>query len=273
MPIYGNPIIKIDGDQTDRVGIRTLTLSQMWQPSSGDLSLPDLDGEEPAAPAVPGGLLLVGRQRKPQAGGFRTYWQFEGVNGNGKDVTFKTRGQSYDYGFDGGMQTVSAIKNPNIGTLLNQFGGQPLPDGTLFWPQFLPSQAASGPRVPDNSNSQQINPLFGFDSYYVIDGTWSYRYVSFTGREAPLDSVGFAVGTSALPGTVPTGIDASGRNWLVCAPRITRRGPVLDIVESYWLSEPGGWRKPIYSKTQGNGSGNNGGAIQASGPIQGSGSL
>ena len=67
--IYGTPGIHIEDDVTDRIGIRTLVLAQMWQASTWPLSMAELDAETPAAPEVPGGLLLMGRQTRRFGGG------------------------------------------------------------------------------------------------------------------------------------------------------------------------------------------------------------
>src|SRR5688500_4018639 len=101
--IYGEPTIKVDDDQTDRIGIRTLVLSRMWQPSRWPLTIEELDGEMPGVPEVPGGMLFVGRQTRRQGGAVRTHWSFEGIDGDGKSVTFRTRGNSLDFQFDPGF--------------------------------------------------------------------------------------------------------------------------------------------------------------------------
>src|SRR5690349_7381453 len=107
--IYGNPSYRIESDQTDRIGIRTLTISTLWQPSRGDMTIAQMDEEAPPPPTVAAGVRFVGRQTHPDGGALRTRWMFEGIDGDGKSVTFKDRARSEDYSFQPGFSQKSIM--------------------------------------------------------------------------------------------------------------------------------------------------------------------
>ncbi len=257
--IYGRPGIHVDDDQTDRIGIRTLRLSQMWQASRGDMSMVELDGEEPGAPDVPGGLWFIGRQRVRQGGVLRTSWTFEGVGGDGKDVTFKTRGNSPDFGFTPGFAELPIQRNPRFRKLRTDFEGSLL-DSEVIWPEWLSDSntavdsgfsdvaaaiGLSGNLRPttDASGGGRPNPMFGQQSYFALQGgTYWYRYAARSEGEIP-QIEGKLFTSGSLPGAARS---FANRNWLGVGAPYTRRGPVVEVTEMYWLSEEGGWPKPIY---------------------------
>jgi hypothetical protein len=249
--IYGKPSIKITKDTTDRNGLRTLVLSQLWQPQgNAPLSIEDQDAQEPDVPAVPGGVLFIGRQRAPEKGGFRTYWTFEGIGGNGKDVTFKDRAHSIDYWFEGSLSERSLLELPNIQDILNQFNGV-AQDGQIIWQPTLPGGASNGAMV--GAPSGAVNPLFGYQSSFVNDGTYHFRYLSNGYGSIPFSNAGKVMETGKLPGTPPTtesvnANERTGRNWLAMPPAPRRVGPVYEVLESFWLSREGGWPTQIYPK-------------------------
>ncbi|HSI10717.1 MAG TPA: hypothetical protein VK961_01675 [Chthoniobacter sp.] len=236
--IYGNPQIHIDDDHTDRIGIRTLVLSQIWQPSRWPLSLAELDEEKPDVPAVPGGVMFIGEQTRRTSGVLRTTWTFEGINGDGKSVTFKDRSNSVDYSFEPGFSQVPITRHPYWSTLKTKFGAQ-LTDNQVTWPEYIPASDSSGPVVGDDQG--KANPMLGQDDFVRMEGTYSFRYAATT-LGAALAGVG-KIATS-LPGRAPS---FPRRNWLKAPSPWQRRGPVLEITEVYWLSGEGGWPAEIYS--------------------------
>jgi len=238
MSLYGKPTLHVEDDTTDRIGIRTLVLAQIWQPPTQNASVLDLDAAEPPPPPIPGGLWLIGRQRKPIRGGFKTFWTYEGINGDGKDVTFKDRSNSPDYSFEPGFAQCSIIMHPSFDQLASTFNGQVL-DGQVVWPQWLPGGTENG-AVKDDSDGK-VNPMFGRQDFYSMQGTYHFRYASLTLGQSQ-NGIGQIAG--ALPGQPPSFPD---RNWLKAPAPWQRRGPVIDITEVYWLSDQGGWPKEIYS--------------------------
>lgn len=237
--IYGTPIIHIDDDFTDRIGIRTLVLSQLWQPTTWPLSLVELDAQKPDIPDVPGGVQFIGEQTRRHGGALRTTWTFEGIAGDGKDVTFKGRSNSPDYSFEPGFSQTSLVKHPNWQPLKKSWNGQVL-DGKVFFPEFISSSSmSSGPVV--GASAGQTNPLFGHTDFFRMEGTYSFRYAAFTYGVAP-GAIGKIAG--ALPGVPPT---VKNRNWLFASAPFQRRGPIIEITEVYWLSGEGGWPPQIYT--------------------------
>ena len=68
MPIYGTPALNILDDQTDRIGIRTMVLALIWQPSRWPMSIGEYDAERPAPPAMGGDWNFMATRRGAMAG-------------------------------------------------------------------------------------------------------------------------------------------------------------------------------------------------------------
>jgi hypothetical protein len=249
--LYGTPKWDVGDDSTDRIGIRTLTISKFWQASQWGPNTvdPQLDKNFPSPPPVSAGVVLIGQQTRRNGGGFRTFWTFEGVNGDGRSVTFKGRTNSLDFLFDPGFSQVSIQLLPNFAALLAQYGGQVTGDSVL-WPPTVPSGQSTTPGFNmDQSGSGKTNPMFGQQDWLRLEGTYSFRYASFT---PPTNANVGTILNGNLPGVTPEA--PGGRNWLMAPTPWKRRGPVYDITEIYWLSGPGGWPTPIYGGGSGSGS-------------------
>jgi len=275
MSIYGTPVVKVETDITDRIGIRTLVLSKMWQPSSSTLTQNQLDAEAPQVPEVDQTiLLLVGQQNRPYGGCYKTTWTFEGVNSGvnvgssgaaynqtsampGKTVTFKDRSHSFDFGFDSGFAQVPIQTHPFFQQMIAQFGGYPDPSsGQVIWTAFMPSGTANaGAGMPGGaaaSGTQKSNPLFGRQDFLSLDGQYHHHYAELKLPDDLFDGAGTIFATKDLPGVPPTIADPSkdsvnGRNWLKVPPTYKRRGLIYEIMETYWLSWAGGWPVALYS--------------------------
>ena len=255
--IHGTPLVKRQSDTTDLIGIRTLVLSQIWMPSSSTLTQDQIDAEEPDVPSVSGGLLLVGEQTVPFGGCYKTLWTFEGVNGNGKDVTFKDRAHTLDYAFDPGFSQMEIQKHPFFQDMLTQYGGFPDPEsGRVIWPQMMPNQGtaiAPGMLGYSSAASGAVNPMFDFQDYFSLEGSYRCRYAALSLPTSLYTGIGTIFATDKLPGGPPTNLpadpDGTIRNWLKLPPPYKRRGVIFDITEIYWLSGRGGWPTPIYSQT------------------------
>lgn len=253
--IYGTPTIIIEDDHTDQVGMRTLILSLMWQVSRWPMDLDQLDAEKPVAPEVPGGMWLIGSQTRRQGGALRTHWHYEGINGDGKSVTFKTRGNSPHYGFEPGFAELPIQQNSKISKLLDEFAGQPV-DNQIFWPLELPETSTGQGGLSGGSTrigfgsggttegSKKINPMFGRQSYFALQGgTYWYRYMATDERSIP-HIEGKVFKATSLPGRAR---NVPGRDYLGVGAPYIRRGPAaIEVVEQYWLSDEGGWPKEIY---------------------------
>lgn len=258
--IYGTPSYRTHHDSTDRVGIRTLVISMVWQATGTNLTEALITAQTPGYPPVSAGMYFIGRQTIQEQGRMRTLWTFEGINGDGKNVTFKVRGLSNDYGFDGSFSEVSLLKNKHWFQLRDNFGLQQL-DGQITWQDTVPGAATGSGLSGGNKNTGLPNPIFGEDTFFRMEGTYWYRYVSLSPPNT--SGVGFIAG--ALPGN-PL-IIGNGRNWLMAPPKATHRGPVWDITEIFWLSGEKGWPVQIYTPG-GAGSGAGGGTGLETGGLE-----
>ncbi len=237
--IYGTPALNIANDTTDRIGIRTLILSLIWQASRWPMPIEELDAEAPPVPEVPGGLMFIGKQDQQRGGGMRRIWTFEGVDGDGKSVTFKQRHNSPDYAFAPGFSQVSILLHNNIQSLLDTYGGSVF-EGEVLFPPTISGTTETG--LGSTGGEEKANPMFGVKDFLRSEGTYTYRYAARDESEIP-DVEGKLFTSGELPGRPRRYKD---RNWLCAGAPYQRRGPVLEVQEIYWLSGPGGWPKPIY---------------------------
>jgi hypothetical protein len=242
--IYGSNNVHMVRDVTDLIGIRVLILRQYWQCDLDNPSQADIDALKPSAPTVPGGVMIMGEQTIRERGRYATLWTFQGINGDGKSVTFKDRNNSIDYGFDPGFAQVPIQVNKNFSQMLEKFQGYPSNDGTtVIWPPQLSGEAGS-PLDKEAAAASGLNPMFGIQVFFEMEGVYRHRYAS---RDLPSDlqrGVGYIAPT--LPGKPPKLTD--GRNWLKAPVAYQRKGTIFDITEYYWMSRRGGWPAPVYQR-------------------------
>ena len=248
---YGQFLLHLADAQTDLVGIRTIVRQQTWVASRSGMSQEELDAEEPAPPAMPGGMMLVGAQTRRRGGGLVTAWTWRGVRGDGKSVTFKERHNSFDSRFDPGFEQVPIQHHPDFISLRDDYGG--FVDGNdVIWSPTLAS-GSSGVRGLGGANatgSEELNPMFGRQDYFSLTGTYTHRYVSFTLDQAAerirqIHSTGQLPGRLARTLRLPTGL-----NWLKAPSQFIDLGFVYEVVETYWLSPEGGWPEVLYRGRQ-----------------------
>lgn len=244
--IYGQNTAHLIRDVTDLIGVRTLILRQYWQVTSANASQADVDAATPSAPGTSGGMLIMGTQTLKERGRYATIWTYQGINGDGKSVTFKDRGNSLDYGFDPGFSQVPIHAHRDFLDLLEKYKGYPSNDGTtVIWPPDLEAKPGGGLSL--GSQAPETNPMYGIQEYFEMEGVYRYRYASRTLPGSLHAGVGFIA--SSLPGDPPTTDD--GRNWLKAPTAFQRKGYIYDITEFYWLSRRGGWPAPVYAKGSG----------------------
>lgn len=246
--IYGRTLYHPVRDSTDLIGIRTLILRRRWTVDGTSVNQADIDAAKPAAPPVPGGLMLMGDQTVRERGCYATFWTFQGVSGDGSSVTFKDRTNSIDYGFAGGFAQVPVQVVKNFMTLLEKFQGYPSNDGTtVIWPPTLATEEADGggsPLEKTDGEATGTNPMFGIQTAFEMEGIYRFRYASRNLPQNLFSGVGYIAVN--LPGQPPRPRD--GRNWLMAVPEYDRKGNVFDITEYYWLSRRGGWPAPLYKR-------------------------
>lgn len=247
--IYGKQQLQIVQDTTDLIGIRILVFSLLWDPGTSD-PLEAL-ARTPAVPAVPGGVILVGGpQTLPSGGHLKTTWTFQGINGDGKGVTFKDRQHSIDFGFEPGFAQVPIQVIKHFQELLDTYGGYADNDGArVIWPAETPAGTTTGASgFGGDSQAGQTNPMFGVQDWFRMEGTYRFRYAAKTLPKGFYDRAGTIVQTKDLPGEPPP--TSEDRNWLFVPPPYRQKGVIKDITEMYWLSGPGGWPVPVYGRKQ-----------------------
>ena len=249
--IYGNLLYHRKNDLTDIVGIRTLVMSRLWQPSRSDLSIEQIDAEEPVSPSVPGGLLLIGSQTQPAGGLYHTSWTYEGIRGDGKGATFRTRSNTLDYGFKPGLAQVSlklwrgltGKEDKAFQGLLDKYQGYlDSESDQIIWPATMGATTSAAGLTGASKATGDFNPMFGVQDFFRMEGTYTARYCALNIPKSLSDGDGLVV--TNLPGKPqPT---TQGRNWLKVPAVWRRRGYIFEIVESFWLSGIGGWPVPVY---------------------------
>lgn len=245
--IYGQPNIHMVRDVTDIIGIRTLVLRLYWQVRMTSPSQSEIDAAKPAAPAVPGGLSIMGEQTMKERGRYSTLWTYQGINGDGKSVTFKDRANSIDFGFDPGFSQVPIQMHEDFEALAKKYGGYPSNDGTtVVWPPELGDGGTSVGLKKGEAVTGGTNPMYGIQAFFEMEGVYRYRYAETSIIGDLQAGVGFIA--KSLPGKPPGLTD--GRNWLKAPTAYQRKGFIYDITEFYWLSRRGGWPKPVYGSGQ-----------------------
>ncbi len=240
--IHGEPIVQLVNDTTDLIGIRTLVMSQFWQPTVDGLVA--ALGEKPKVPEAPEGVILVGEQTRRHGGGMRTAWTFQGINGDGNSVTFKNRDTSIDFGFEPGFAQIAIQLHPNFPEMLETYGGYPDNEGQrVIWPADMPDTKKSGGNKK-TAEAGEKNPMYGIQDWFRMEGTYRFRYAEAELPKGFYDLSGTIVPTGDLPGEPPP--TTEDRNWLFVPPPFRQRGTIKDITEMYWLSGPGGWPTPVY---------------------------
>lgn len=267
--IYGQNNVHMVRDVTDLIGIRVLLLRQYWSCDLDNPSQDDIDSLKPAAPRVPGGLLIMGEQTVRERGRYATLWTYQGINGDGKSVTFKDRRNSIDFGFDPGFSQIPIALHKDFNLLKERFGGYPGNDGTtVLWPPELSSDSTS-PLDKETARAAGQNPMYGIQAHFEMEGVYRFRYAE---RELPADlqrGVGYIA--DSLPGKPPSLKD--GRNWLKAPVAYQRKGYIYDITEFYWLSQRGGWAEPIYRKNYFGNDADGGGGLSGASSASQSGSF
>lgn len=139
--------------------------------------------------------------------------------------------------------------HPRIETLLEKFGGTRDPQtGKVTFPDQLPQKGTgSGTGLSRTGSGSRTNPMAGRTTYAVVGGEVLHTYVReqlpgdiFEDLNMILDHLPSAIPSNGRPPT------PRGRNWLKLCPRWNARGNVVQIVDRYRLSPPGGFTKELY---------------------------
>ena len=156
-------------------------------------------------------------------------------------------GNTESFEWDTSLAEEPIESHPLIETLKSNYGGTVNSEGRITFPEKISgkstgSSAGLGGGVKSRSDK---NPLFGLSTYLVTKAVFRHTYLRRTFPESILDRIGTV--QHHLPGGFPT---PQGRNWLVMAPKIARRGNLYEISEELMLSAPGGWPEAVYQLIQ-----------------------
>lgn len=167
--------------------------------------------------------------------------------------------------FDGTMGQESVRKHPNFAGLKLSYGWTKLADGREGFPEYIAQSQLQG-STGTQSDQQVPNPFFGVESYKSVEAIFRATY---TRRKVPLrviDEVGKIVAEPyywyLLGIKVP-----KGRNFLVLAPKIKKKGNVFTVTEEAQMSGPGGALRNLYNFTQLARAGRSSGVQAASGLV------
>ena len=97
-----------------------------------------------------------------------------------------------------------------------------------------------------NKSDGSPNPLYGTTSYLAMTATFRKNQTVGNVNEVAgiFDSIGKISGPSYDLISIPL---VASRNWLKLSPKITSRGGVFEVSESWMLSGAGGWNSKIYA--------------------------
>lgn len=226
----------------DRTGVVTGVVERhLKEDSSEDISLTTL--RKTAAPSM-SGIPCVNVTRGWVAG-FGIYkFSYEGF-----DDGFEPDDSDTTYELDISLSEDAIETFVNFAALRDEFGWNPTKRqfAELYTPGGKSGAALSKTADPLIALAQQKrSPLYGTDSYLAVSAHYSVTYAR---KKVPASSVAL---TNCIV-TEPRGMKlfelpewAKKRNWLCLGPRVTHRGNVAQIAESYLLSGPRGWLTQIY---------------------------
>lgn len=224
----------------DRFGVETGSIT--WHADT-------LSEAREVGDATIGGVPMTQRQISPSDKDPQTYMVTLSYEGQATDG--KPPGQEINESVEGEALFVQEPieLHPSIGTLLEKFNGYRDPaDGTVkFAPTLGSGKPSAGTGLSAGGKASSPNPLAGRKTFAVAGCEVLHTYVRdqlpsdlFDDLNAILDN---------LPGSLPSNGRPStprGRNWMKMAPRWISRGNVVQIIDRYRLSPPGGFNKELY---------------------------
>lgn len=95
----------------------------------------------------------------------------------------------------------------------------------------------------------KTSPLFGVETWFGVSAVFRKSYAVPAGRvpASLLRGIGTIVAAPQGVGAFRLPSGSSNRNWLKMAPKLQKRGNLVQIAEETALSNPGGWKSAIYS--------------------------
>jgi hypothetical protein len=244
--IFGTPgSVRVRDMEADRLGVITAVLER----DRSEGPLPDkLDWL--MTKNAPAWIVPCTRVRRTYKPGRATYvYTYEGA-----PPSWEFRDEDTVFELDGSMAQEPIQSNPNFQTLKKKYGW----DGQRReFLEFEPKTNADTGIASSNKATQIASQLYGTDSWLALGVVYRRTSVKTSVPASILDKIGTVVVPPGIGNIFPIP-NLGKRNWLKLAPKIVRRGNVVQISEEYMLSGPNGWNEDVYKFSQLAGSGGGG---------------
>ena len=220
---------------------------------------------EYATPYVPGGIMptvadihlpagfpymSVSGWRDTRSGPLmRRTWRLSGLKppepGNGKEAQPRTRDNPV-MTLSTSLEDVPIALHPNIANIMEAYGGQPQPDGTVEFPRTMP-KGGTGALWSVDKEKERENPLWGQRVYRSDVLTFTVAWVWQGSKQAPWPPwFGAAGQIDNLPYTKYKVPRQKDRDWLYLGLTSRPSGMLHHVEESWLLSAVGGWNAALF---------------------------
>lgn len=241
--IGGHQEVHVGVFKVDRRGLLTGSIQRHRKEAKNEITAALLRLD--AAPSDIIALPCVGVERSWDAQskhGVYTY-TMEGLTGEPSDneTTFE---------LDITMEEVGIEAHPNLKEIEEKYGT--FDTRLKRFPKFAPASTTGTTTALSKSKSkeQELNRLYGTDSWWVFGATFKKSYVRTAIPPQALRGIGTIVKRPPGIGRFPLPAAAKYRQWLKVAPKIVLRGNAVQIEENYIMSGRHGIVKEIYGAAQ-----------------------
>src|SRR4030095_10941462 len=164
--------------------------------------------------------------------------------GQATDFTFDDNNITFELDFSMNQEPIEA--HPDFANLKGKYGWSKL---KRQFAEFMPSSSNSGSSGFGGARAERRkkNPHQDTDSYLEVGAIFRKTYLRHSIPGAVLRGLGTIITTPPGLGQFPMDTGAT-RNWLKLAPKIIRRGNVVQISEEWMVSRPRGWNKGSSSR-------------------------
>jgi hypothetical protein len=168
------------------------------------------------------------------------------------DTSMNMNGDEYDkpsWSIDFDLIEMPIESHWNFEKIKNMYGGGYDPDDPERWlfPKTMPVGSGGTGLKKGNDGEGKENPMYGVRTYIVMYTRVSKSYTKKTTPDV-VSKIGKQL--AGIPGAPSEFNDlAKGeRSWLQLPPRVSKRGKVWEVTESWKLSEYREWQDEVYKK-------------------------
>ena len=183
--------------------------------------------------------------RAGPSGHYEVEVTYEGpdTNGDGGDSD-SAREAVAVYSATGSFREEPIEAHPQIRALLAKYNGQEDPStGKITFPAMLTGTTGTNALEGENGTPKETkNPMAGVEKFMALEVVWSKSYIQRAIPRNLFTKVGRVI--RKPPG--PSPIIPKRNSWLINPPRLTKRGKVWDIEES-WTLLPEGTPSDVYN--------------------------